>query len=465
MLTYSLDKKGNSPLYEFLYKCIKDDILNGNISANEKLPSKRSFAENLGISVITIENTYSQLMAEGFIYSQPKKGFFAADIKNVMHKKELPTENNVENEALEQKKCSSDFATEQKDSTNFPFSIWAHLMRKVLIQKQADLMKNPPAGGTLELRKAIADHLKDFRAMTVSPQQIIIGAGTEYLYGLLIQLLGFDKRYGIEEPGYSKIAKVYESHNVNCSFISLDKAGVRVDELEKTSTDIIHISPSHHFPTGIVMPISRRYELLSWVSSSASRYIIEDDYDSEFRFSGRPIPTLQSIDISEKVIYINTFTKTLASTIRISYMVLPMSLVKTFHSKLGFYSCTVPTFEQLTLAAFINGGYFEKHINRMRKLYHIKRDSIINALKNSNYAQKIDVLEKDAGLHFLIRLHSDVHNEKLLMQPEMYGIKIVPLSVYYKNPPDSTRHYFVVNYTSAVNEKIPEAIERIFSSL
>lgn len=465
MLTYSLNERGNCPLYDFLYKCIKNDILNGNIRANEKLPSKRSFAEHLGISVITIENTYSQLMAEGFIYSQPKKGFFAADIKNVMTRKELPAENNFESEALEPEKHNSDFAIQQKDSKNFPFATWAHLMREVLTQKQSDLMKNPPAGGTFELRKAIAKHLKDFRAMTVSPQQIIIGAGTEYLYGLLIQLLGFDKRYGIENPGYSKIAKVYESHNVNCSFINLDKAGVCVDELEKTATDVIHISPSHHFPTGIVMPVSRRYELLGWVSSSPTRYIIEDDYDSEFRFSGRPIPTLQSIDISGKVIYMNTFTKTLSSTIRISYMVLPTDLVETFHAKLGFYSCTVPTFEQFTLAEFISGGYFEKHINRMRKLYHIKRDSIINALKTGNYADKIDVLEEDAGLHFLIRLHSDVHDGKLLKLPEMYGIKIVPLSAYYKNPPDMTQHYFVVNYTCAINDKIPEAIEKIFGCL
>lgn len=465
MLTYSLDKKGSDSLYEFLYKCIKNDILNSNIAANEKLPSKRSFAKNLGISVITVENTYSQLAAEGFIYSIPKKGFFAADIKSNGQKKELPAKNNVANETLMQKKCSTNSSVGQTDSKNFPFATWAHLMREVLTQKQSDLMKNPPAGGTFELRKAIAEHLKGFRGMTVSPQQVIVGAGTEYLYGLLIQLLGFDKRYGVENPGYSKIAKVYESHNVECSFISLDKAGVCVDELEKTFTDVIHISPSHHFPTGIVMPASRRYELLSWVSSSPSRYIIEDDYDSEFRFFGRPIPTLQSIDISGKVIYMNTFTKTLASTIRISYMVLPMNLVQDFQAKLGFYSCTVPTFEQFTLAAFISGGYFEKHINRMRKLYQAKRDSIINALQTNNYAHKIDVLEEDAGLHFLLRLHSDVHSENLLKYSDLHGIKIVPLSAYYKNPPDSALHCFVVNYTSAVNEKIVDAIEQIFNCL
>ncbi|MBQ2125563.1 MAG: PLP-dependent aminotransferase family protein [Spirochaetales bacterium] len=462
MLTYSLDEKGTKPIYEFLYECIKNDILSGNLAPDEKLPSKRSFAKNLGISVITVENTYSQLTAEGFIYSLPQKGFFVANIKSIMQKKNPPAKNYTEEKAHGHKKYDIDFSGNQTDSQNFPFSIWAKLMREVLTQRQNDLMKTPPAGGVYELRKAIAVHLKDFRGMKVSPQQIIIGAGTEYLYGLLIQFLGFDKHYGVENPGYSKIAKVYKSHNVECSFINMDKSGVCIDELEKTSTDIIHISPSHHFPTGIVMPISRRYELLAWAASSPSRYIIEDDYDSEFRFSGRPIPTLQSIDISGKVIYMNTFTKTLTSTIRISYMVLPPDLAEKFHSKLGFYSCTVPTFEQFTLAAFIHEGYFEKHINRMRKLYHTKRDLIINALQNNNYADKIEISEEDSGLHFLMRLHSDICDDNFLERLENHGIKMIALSAYYKNPPENAQHYFVVNYTSISQEKIAEAIERIF---
>ena len=465
MLTYSLDEKGTKPIYEFLYECIKNDILSGNLAAEEKLPSKRSFAKNLGISIITVENTYSQLAAEGFIYSLPQKGFFVANIKSIVQKKNQPAENYAEEKTLRHKKYEIDFTGNQTASGNFPFSIWAKLMREVLTQRQNDLMKTPPAGGIYELREAIATHLRDFRGMKVSLQQIIIGAGTEYLYGLLIQFLGFDKHYGVENPGYGKIAKIYKSHNVKCSFINMDKAGVCIDELAKTSTDVIHISPSHHFPTGIVMPINRRYELLAWAASKSSHYIIEDDYDSEFRFSGRPIPTLQSIDISGKVIYMNTFTKTLASTIRISYMVLPNNLAKDFHSKLGFYSCTVPTFEQFTLAAFIRDGYFEKHINRMRKLYHTKRDLIINALQNNNYADKIEISEEDSGLHFLMRLHSDICDSNFLERLEKHGIKMLPLSSYYKNPPEEAQHYFVVNYTSVVQEKITEAIERIFDCI
>ena len=227
-------------------------------------------------------------------------------------------------------------------------------------------MENPPCGGIMALRQAIADYLHAFRGMVVNPEQIIVGAGTEYLYGLLIQLLGDDKIYGIENPGYPKIAKIYDSMHVSYSAIDLDEHGVCIYSLEDHQIDIMHLSPSHHFPTGIITPISRRYELLGWASKDENRYIIEDDYDSELRLGGKPIPTLQSIDVSDKVIYMNTFTKTLSSTVRISYMVLPASLTELFYKKLSFYSCTVSNFEQYTLARFMESGSFEKHINRLR---------------------------------------------------------------------------------------------------
>lgn len=187
----------------------------------------------------------------------------------------------------------------------------------------------------------------------------------------------------------------------------MDKNGIRIEALEHFGTDIVHISPSHHFPTGIVMPVSRRYELLGWASKSDSRYIIEDDYDSEFRLVGQPIPTLQSIDVMEKVIYMNTFTKTLASTVRISYMVLPVHLMELFHRKLGFYSCTVSNFEQYTLAHFIEKGYFEKHLNRMRTFYYKKRNAFITAIKNSALKDDVEISEEDAGLHFLMKINTE----------------------------------------------------------
>ena len=209
---------------------------------------------------------------------------------------------------------------------------------------------------------------------------------------MIIQLLGREKKYALEDPGYRKIAQIYKSNNVNFEYIPLDSDGIDRKALEKSSAQVLHISPSHHFPTGIVTPISRRYELLSWASESAERYIIEDDYDSEFRFSGKPIPSLQSIDTLDKVIYINTFSKSLTSTIRISYMVLPKELMELYKKELSFYSCTVSNFEQYTLASFIQQGYFEKHINRMRNYYRAHRDRVMSAIKNHRLYDKVSII-------------------------------------------------------------------------
>lgn len=461
MLTYSFADIGSDSLYIHLYKCIKNDIIQRVLPSGTKLPSKRSFAKNLGISVITVENAYQQLVAEGYIYSLPKKGFYVSDIKNTHI--DNPSAITSENVALSSGKTDyvADFTSNQTSIENFPFSIWSKLIREILNDRQYDLVTNPPCGGILELRTAISKHLSDYRNLQVSPEQIIIGAGTEYLYGLLIQLLGFDKKYGVEDPGYGKISKIYKKHNVACTHILMDENGILIDELEKTHTDIVHISPSHHFPTGRTMPIGRRYELLGWASKSPSRYIIEDDYDSEFRMTGQPIPALQNIDLLEKVIYINTFTKTLASTVRISYMVLPKHLINKFYSELSFYSCTVSNFEQYTLAKFIQDGYFEKHINRMRTYYHTKRDFIINALTSSKLSPYIKIMEEDAGLHFILWIDTNLSDKDLCMYAEQNGIKLSPLSAFYSKP-NQVEHYFVINYSSIKEEQFKEAITILY---
>ena len=238
--------------------------------------------------------------------------------------------------------------------------------------------------------------------MNIKPEQIIIGAGTEYLYSLIIQLLGNDVKYGLENPGYPKTAQIYKSMNVDFEYVDMDEYGIDPNELEEKKIDVIHISPSHHFPTGIVMPISRRYELLGWANKVEKHYIIEDDYDSELRLGGKPIPTLQSIDVSDKIIYMNTFTKTLSSTIRMSYMVLPESLADEYYKRLSFYSCTVSNFEQYTLSRFIENGHFERHINRLRNYYLKKQNTILNAFQTSSLNNKIEIynLMKNFDIHF-----------------------------------------------------------------
>ena len=465
MLTYSFTDTGSEPMYEYLYKCMKKDIIKGVLPPGDRLPSKRTFAKNLGISIITIENAYAQLMAEGYIYSLPKKGYFVADIKESMPegKKNLTMEN--VNLSGGQTSYLADFASNQTDPDNFPFSIWARMIREILNQNRTDLMTNPPCGGILYLRQAIATHLKEFRGMVVSPEQIIVGAGTEYLYGLLIQLLGFDKKYAVENPGYQKVMQIYKSNRVSCSYVDMDESGMQTSELEKSGADIVHLTPAHHFPTGITMPIARRYELLAWASSSESRYIIEDDYDSEFRLTGRPIPTLQSIDVMEKVIYINTFTKSLASTVRIGYMVLPGHLVNQFYANMNFYSCTVSNFEQYTLARFISDGSFEKHINRMRSFYCTKRDHLLQIIRSSPLNSLVTISEEDAGLHFLMNIRTRLTDGELIRSARQEGINLSSLSQYYIDAEEPPAHTFVINYSFVKEEVMEEAVLRLYQIL
>lgn len=461
MITYTFTNTGSDSLYEYLYKCIKNDILQGTIKAGEKLPSKRTFAKNLGISVITVENAYEQLIAEGYIYSIPKKGFYVTDLK-----KEVETEKKTVTREMVpitggESGYFADFTSNQTQSELFPFTVWTRMIREVLGENQIQLMTNPPCGGIYPLREAIAKYLKEFRDMTVLPEQIIIGAGTEYLYGLLIQLLGREKVYAVENPGYRKIAKIYRSWKVACEYIDMDEEGVRIEELQRKQVDILHISPSHHYPTGVVMPVSRRYELLGWASKSSRHYIIEDDYDSELRLGGQPIPTMQSIDVSDRVIYMNTFTKTLASTVRISYMILPPPLLEQFYERLSFYSCSVSNFEQYTLGKFIEEGFFEKHINRLRNHYHKKRDALLTAIRNSRLGDCVCISGEEAGVHFLMEIQTEKEEEEFLAAAQARGIRLSPLSAHYHNQETERRNVYVMNYSSVETDNAQEIVRRL----
>lgn len=459
MLTYTLVHTGRCSLYESLYRCIRDDILAGRLEAGTKLPSKRIFAKHLGVSVITVENAYAQLVAEGYLYSQPKRGYFVEKLTvsaPPAPRPELPPLS----APAEEPQYFADFVTNHIPAENFPFSTWTKLLRNVLSEEGEELMHASSAQGRRELQEAIARHLYDFRGMVVAPEQIVIGAGTEYLYGLLVQFFGRDKIFGVEEPGYQKPARIYESNGARCAFLPMDDAGVRSDALEAQDVDILHISPSHHFPTGVVMPVSRRYELLGWCARQEGRYILEDDYDCEFRTSGKPIPTLQSIDASERVVYINTFSKTLSSTIRISYMVLPRSLVEPFREKLGFYACTVSSFEQLALAEFIREGYFEKHLNRMRNHYRTQKVRILQQLKASPIADRIAVRMENEGLHFLLEIYADLEDSQLIRRCQAAGLRISCLSQYYHGAP-TRAHVIVVNYAGLPADRTDEAVRRL----
>ena len=482
MLTYSFNNRNGRSLYEYLYTCIKEDILSGKLSPDAKLPSKRDFAKNHGISVVTVENAYGQLLAEGYIYSLPKKGFYVSDINNDINNTiylSPPKSSHIYNETA----ITDSHNNNQSDKTytyntdignmhdadcinlvsshtphdNFPFSIWAKLMRHVLTYEGDSTLNVPPTGGVMQLRQAIAKHLYEFRGITVNPEQIIIGAGTEYLYGLIVQLLGRNISYGLENPSSKKIVNIYKSLGVKVNYLDMDEEGVIPDCQGLNDSQIIQISPSHHFPTGIVTSISRRYGLLQWANQSPDRYIIEDDYDSEFRLQGKPIPSLFSIDATDKVIYFNTFTKSLAATIRISYMVLPLPLLERFKSTLGFYACTVSNFEQYTLAHFIKEGYFDKHINRMRNHYRDIRDELISRLMDSLIKDRIHIYEEDSGLHFLLKYDTEYTDEELKKRAYNNGLMISFLSDYITNNSYNKadyEHIAIVNYSGITDSDI-----------
>ena len=461
MFTYVLKASHAEPLYIQLYSAIKQDIISGALATGAKLPSKRAAAKQLGISVITVEYAYAGLQSEGYIFSRPKCGFFVSEIPGIFT--ESPRQAIADSPLIEKTPdYRFDFSSNGIVSDNFPFSVWAKLMRATMNHSAQALMLPSPAGGVPELKKALCLHLKQFRNMDVAPEQIIIGAGTEYLYTLLIQLLGRDKTYAVPNPGYAKIAAIYRSNGVRCVCIDEDAQGIDIAMLLKSDADIAHISPSHHFPSGTVMSAARRHELLNLAAEKEGRYIIEDDYDSEFRLAGRPLPSLQSLDRADKVIYVNTFTKSLSPTIRISYMVLPKPLASRFYQTLGFYACTVSTFEQYTLAAFIEEGYFERHINRMRNYYKKIRDQILAQIKSSPLASISVVAEEQAGLHFLLKLKTDLPDALLKQKAQQEGVHISFLSEYYlDNKEAAPQHIIVMNYSSIRAEEIPEAIDAL----
>ena len=426
MLTISFhDRK---PLYEQLYNHIRNEIESGKIGPGDKLPSKRALSAHLKISVVTVETAYSLLAAEGYIYSVPGSGYYTERLPGPFRGERSTI---VIPQKPVEREYRYDFRTNQVDTELFPFSVWARLSREILSSGGAELLQTCSGKGVYSLRQAIAEHLRSFRGIEAQPEQIVVGAGGEYLTGLLVQLLGRDKIYGVEEPGYVKTHRVFSANCYKVVPIELDSSGAKPESLLEQGVQVAHLTPSHHFPLGTVMPATRRHEILSWACDAEDRYIIEDDYDSDFRFSGKPVPALQSLDCANRVVYLNTFTKSLAPSMRIGYMVVPLGLLDRFDEKLGFYACTVPVFEQLILAEFIKRGHFERHISRMRKLYLGRRDFFIKALETSQLSRILEIKSTNAGMHLLLRSRCGLRERALLDRAAAEDVRVYGLSEYY----------------------------------
>lgn len=453
VLTPILETNSKVPIYEQLYGYLRTEIETGRLSEGFHLPSKRKFAAHLKISQGTVEAAYSQLLAEGYIYSLEKRGYYVCRMEegSLLHhhiKKTMPS-------IIPLKGDNYRFilSTGHVDTEHFPFATWAKLMREVLSMESNSLLRPLDPQGDAALRAGIVRYLYDFRGIEAVPEQIILGAGSEYLLSLITQLLPREYLYALEDPGYRKTEHILRANGIRTVPVPLDHAGMDVDVLEESGADVAHVTPSHHFPLGIVTPIGRRQKLLSW-AMRGSRYIIEDDYDSEFRFSGKPIPALQSLDKQERVVYLNTFAKTLAPSLRISYMVLPPHLLKKYRDTLLFYSCTIPSFEQRTLALFLTRGHFERHLHRMRKIYKLQRDAFMEGLRNN--WDRIDFSGAGSGPHLLLTVRNGMSEGKLVRTAEEKSVQLTPLSSYYSNgctlPPT-----VVAGYSGYHSEDLREA--------
>ncbi|MCC8181428.1 MAG: PLP-dependent aminotransferase family protein [Clostridiales bacterium] len=446
MLSLSFVPSGSEPLYQQLYQYIRAEILSGHLSSGEKLPSKRQLSKALSVSVVTVESAYSQLVAEGYLQSRDRSGYYVLPVVPQPGTAPVPAPA-LPNPAQPAPVYRYDFATSGGDASSFPFSTWAKLSREVLSSRDQALLSAAHPQGIPELRQAIVRHLYQFRGIQVSPEQVVVGAGSEFLTALLVQLLGAQGGYALEDPGYGKIARIFHANGAEVHPIPLDSRGLMVDRLEASGARVVHVTPSHHFPLGIVMPVSRRAELLRWADREEERYIIEDDYDSEFRFSGRPIPALQGLDRSGRVIYLNTFAKSLAPSLRISYMVLPPRLLERYRRELLFYSSTVPSFEQYTLALFMERGHMDRHIARTRNRYQQRRAAMAEAVRQEGLENLCTFSGGESGLHQLMQVQTDRSQTELTRLASEKGVRLYPLDAYYLcEPSHSGPPTYVMGY-------------------
>ncbi|MED3728764.1 PLP-dependent aminotransferase family protein [Priestia filamentosa] len=432
----NLNSTKKEPLYLQLYEYLRKEIQKGNIPPHSKLPSQRNLANHLSLSRNTINTAYQQLVTEGYVRNEERKGLFVEEIKNEMLLTEpyspgIRETTNNELNAYEGKsiKMKYDFKYGDIDLTHFPFKLWRQLTLKSLAHEQDHLLLYGHPQGELELRKYIARYLYQSRGVECSENQIIIGAGTQYLLSMLCKIVGRELVYGIEEPGYNRVRFIFKEYGQVVKPIPLDQNGINVTHLKDSKVKVVYVTPSHQFPLGMVMPISRRLELIEWAKETGG-YIIEDDYDSEFRYEGKPIPSLQSLDSNGKVIYMGTFAKSLIPSLRLSYMVLPSKLLIEYNKHFIGYAQTVSRLHQHTLKLFIETGQWSRHLNKVRNIYKKKHNALLTAIR-AHMDGKVKVMGSGAGLHVLLEPKNNMTERELIDKAREQGVLVYPVSTFY----------------------------------
>ncbi len=452
-LTMSLKPGSKIPLYEQIYRYIKADIQNGKIPYGEKLPSTRALSRHLAVSRSTASLAYEQLLSEGYIESEPCRGFFVAQIEGLYHldreEIRLPVKEGV------RESCRFDFTPNGVDLKSFPYGIWRKLSKDILTDDRMELFRAGDSQGEYEFRAAICSYLYQARGVDCVPEQVIVGAGSDYILMLLGVVLGRERRIAFEDPAYKQAYRLIKSLSYETVPISLDKNGMKVSELARTGADTAYVTPSHQYPTGIVMPMKRRMELLRWVNEAEGRYIIEDDYDSEFRYKGKPIPALKGYDRTGRVVYLGTFSKSIAPAIRLSYMVLPDSLLETYRENICFINSTVSKVDQHIVRRFLEEGYYERHLNKMRAMYKSRHDVLIEELR-----PLMDVCEvsgEHAGVHLLLAFKNGMTEEELIARAREKGVRVYGLSDCRIREKSDKENTVLLGYANLTEEQIREA--------
>lgn len=457
IFTLKLNFHTKQPLYQQLYLFLANEIKAGNLKEGEKLPSKKALCSYLKISQSTIETAYEMLTAEGYVRAVPRSGFYVCALDLLPGHPDKTTPSAIRQKSEQQAQYRYHFSTGAVDTGIFPYSSWAKITKEIMYQNPELLLRGDRQGDYC-LRQALAKCLHEYRGVNCVPEQMVIGAGIEYLLDLIIQILEKDSVFALENPGYDTTYKIIENNNRKIEPIGLDDSGMLVEQLEKSAANVAYITPSHQFPMGVTMPIGRRTQLLKWANAAPNRYLIEDDYDSEFRSRTRPIPALQSWDENGKVIYVGTFSRSIAPSIRMAYLVLPPKLLEKYQTKFSFSSSTVSRFEQHTLYKFIESGLYMRHLNRVGNLYKQRKEFLIDALTRQPFGKQMKITGDNAGLHFLLHIKNGMSEQKLIESAKSVGVKVHGLSEYDKTGqsgcPKST---LVLGYAGLSNADMTEA--------
>ncbi|MFP7495305.1 PLP-dependent aminotransferase family protein [Terribacillus saccharophilus] len=453
-------------LYQQVYQQMKQAILERRYLPHDKLPSKRELAANLRISLNSVNAAYQQLVAEGYLYTRERQGFFVEDL-DTFH---VQPENHVSNlpshllETDKKRNVKNSFSHMSADIDVFPLEKWLWCEEQALRKKKELLEEYVDPQGLYSVRKTIAHFLSQSRGVRCYPEQVVLGSGTQLLTRQLTKLLPKDTIYGLEEPGYQRMYHLLKSEGRAVTALDIDQKGIRIDALETSEANVLLTTPSHQFPTGAIMPISRRIQLLNWANAGPNRYIIEDDYDSEYKYDADSIPSLQGMDGASRVIYMGSFSKSLLPGLRMSYMVLPIPLLEVYKYSLHFLMSSCSTITQLTLQEFIETGEYQKHIKKTTKLYRIRRAMLIEKLQ-AKFGDIISVKGEKSGLHFLVSFHVERLEEEIKKKAEGRGFLLYGISRFYNLSAPPRTPTLILGFASMRTTEMDEAVERLYEAV